>query len=125
MEKEVKEEVKEEVVELTEEQKKAQIEETLITEGVMIPASDLVHYMTRNASYMRLINSEEFKESGIDLEKVLDDTFIREQFQQNAETARMMRFVTESIVPLMQEKPQEVQLEEAKQIIEEASSDKA
>lgn len=88
-------------VEETDLERAEQIENLLITEGVMIPGKDLVHYMTRNASYMRLINSQAFKDSAIDLEEILDDTFIEEQFKQNAETARIMRFVTEKVVEKM------------------------
>ena len=87
----------------TDEQRAEKIENLLMTEGVMIPGNDLVHYMTRNASYMKLINSQEFLDSGIKLEELLDDSFIEEQFKANAETARMMRFVTEKVVTLMQE----------------------
>lgn len=96
------------------------IENLLITEGILIPANDLVHYMTRNASYMRLINSDQFKESGIDLVKILDDDFIQEQFKANAKTAEMMRFVTEKVVALMNEVPTEVEeLTEAVETVEE------
>ncbi len=120
---ETKEIVDTPVVEETTEQRQERIENLLITEGVMIPGKDLVHYMTRNASYMRLINSQEFKDSGIKLEEVLDDDFIREQFEGNAKTAEMMRFVTESIIPLMKELPKDTQLEEATEVVKELIND--
>ena len=59
-------------------EKANRIEDLLITEGVMIPGTDLVHYMTRNASYMKLIESQQFKDSGIELEEVLDVLVERE-----------------------------------------------
>lgn len=117
-------EVKEETVVETDEQRAEKIEDILITEGVMIPGSDLVHYMTRNASYMRLINSQAFIDSGIKLEEILDDEFIEEQFKANAETARMMRFVTEKVVPLMKEiTPEEEQMAEAVETVKELIND--
>lgn len=119
-----KDEVKEETVEMTDEQRAEQIENLLITEGVMIPGKDLVHYMTRNASYMKLINSQQFKDSGISLEEILDDEFIHDQFDKNAKTAEMMRFVTEKVVGKMQEITQtDEQLAEAKEIAEEIIND--
>ena len=81
------------------EQKTEITEDALITEGVLIPGNDLVHFLTRNASYMRLINSKEFKESGIRLEDILDDTFLAEQFGQNYEMRDIMRFMTKELAP--------------------------
>ncbi len=95
--------IKEEVIERTDEQKAEDIENLLIESGVMIPGQDLVHYMIRNVSYMRLINSEQFKASGISLEEVLDDAFIQEESQKSIETTNMMRFVTEKVVAIMNE----------------------
>lgn len=92
-----------------------QIEDLLMERGVLIPANDLVHYMTRNASYMKLITSEQFKESGIDLEVILDDKFIREQFENNGKTAEAMRYVTEKVIAKMNELPTEAEeVEEVK-----------
>ena len=88
---------------LTADQRAEETENLLITEGVLIPANDLIHYMTRNQSYLRLITSEQFKESGLDLEEILDDDFIKEQFQEHALTAQRVRFVTEMVIPKMQE----------------------
>lgn len=114
-----KEEVSEEDLKRAED-----IENLLITEGIMIPGKDLVHYMTRNASYMKLINSEQFKDSGINLEEILDDEFIQDQFKKNAKTAEVMRFVTEKVVDKMQEvKPSDSQLEEAKELVGEIIND--
>lgn len=93
----------EEVVEQTDEQKMADIETLIINEGVLVPATDLVHYMIRNESYMRLINSEEFKASGISLEEVLDDEFIQAEYAKAQETAKLTRFATEAIIPKLQE----------------------
>ena len=90
------------------------LEELLMENGIMIPANDLVHYMTRNASYMKVVHSEQFKESGIKLEEILTDEFIHEQFELNAKTAEVMRYVTEKVVAQMQEvDTKDVQIEEA------------
>ena len=116
--------LKEVAVEETDLERAEKIENILITEGIMIPGKDLVHYMTRNASYMRLINSKEFKDSGIDLEKILDDDFIEEQFKKNAETAEIMRFVTEKVVEKMQELPSAThQMAEAVETVKEMIND--
>lgn len=91
-------------IDKTDQQQEAKrIEDLLISEGVMIPGNDLVHYMTRNASYMRLISSDAFKESGISLEEILDEKFIQEEFAKNKQTAQIMRFVTEKVVEVMHE----------------------
>jgi len=108
-EKELKELEDTPIVDATPEQlaEAERIENLLITKGVLIPGKDLVHYMTRSASYMRLITSEQFKESGISLEELLDDEFIQGQFEANAKTAEMMRYVTEQVIEKMQALPTE------------------
>lgn len=90
-------------VEQTDEQKIEKIEETLLNEGTLVPSSDLLHYMVRNASYMQLINSDQFKESGINLEEVLDDEFLNSEFVKNQKTIDLMRYITLSIAPKLAE----------------------
>lgn len=86
-----------------------QLEEILIEQGIMIPYGDLVHYMTRNDCYMKLINSPEFKESGLDLDTILDNEYITNTMNNAKKTAQVMRFVTEKVVAQMNEVPTEVE----------------
>lgn len=87
-----------------------EFEEKLTQSGVLVPANDLVHYMTRNACYMKLINSDEFQESGIVLEDILTDDFITEQFEFGKKVIEAMSIATEVVINKMKaEESEEVE----------------
>lgn len=104
----------------TEKQEKIDnIENILIAEGILVPASDVANWIVRNACYMRLIDSKEFKDSGIKLEEVLDDEFVGKEVGSAKHLVGMMRFATEEIIPKMQEviKTDKEKLAQAKELL--------
>lgn len=111
-----------------------EFEALLIRQGILMPAGDVHHYMVRNASYMLLINSEEFKASGLNLEEILTDEFILAEQKKVEEQIKVMRYVTEITIPKMnetllkdaeEEDPTqlELQLEEATKVAKEMIND--
>lgn len=92
-----------------------ELQDLLITTGILIPANELVHYMMRNESYMKLINSQQFLDSGISLEDVLDDIYISTKFEESKETVTMLRLLTEDIISKMHERTEELESAEDKQ----------
>ncbi len=101
-----------------------EFEEVLMETGILMPASDVHHYMVRNASYMKLIESEEFKASGISLEEVLSDDYITEQQKMASTNLGIMRYVTEQVIAKMQEHHEEdPQIKEAIETAKEMMND--
>lgn len=111
-------EVKEKEVELTMEEKMDAVENKLIRSGVLVPYDELVEALVRNASYMTLIQSQQFKDSGIKLEEVLSDDFMKKQFELSIELVKKMRLVTEALIPRVQESLNKDLLEKATEVVE-------
>lgn len=121
-------ELEKEVVETPEKAVEAmtqeEFEEVLMETGILMPAVDVHHYMVRNNSYMKLIESEQFKASGISLEEVLDDEYITEQQGFASTNIGIMRYVTEQVIAKMKPKEEiDPQIKEAVETAKEIIND--
>ena len=90
--------VKDKIEEKEKDIRQLEFEKNLVAQGILVPAEDLFKYMVRNYMYMTLIESDEFKSTGIDLDKLISDEDIKNFEKEANATLAGLDYITSKLV---------------------------